>query len=164
MHSLVLSFFRCDLGIFLYQQVGSRPRIMKISKGIPDDSAENSVKAIKEILKEEAELLGAKYDCRTDHEGAQISVLINIGDEKSGKSFWMRLTYTEPPTYGNGTISGRWDLRLIQDEGTTDESPPFRWGLYPWGTDTLDASPVDILDGLRLRKLLREVLGFLEGH
>ncbi len=131
---------------------------MNISKGIPDDTPENSVKAILEILKEEAELLGVKCYPKTYCEGAETTTQIDVIDETSNKSFRIKLTYTGPPTDGVGTMSGRWALRLLVNDSSLRESPPFRWGLYPGGTDTIYAPPVHILDGPLLRKFLRRTL------
>jgi hypothetical protein len=131
-------------------------------KGIPDDTPENSVQAIIEILKEESAALGAKIEVVTQKQqvSVQVEIDISLGNEAC------RLVLTFVPfealpmvagTIGNGFLSGgKWDLELLpKDVLVSPHSPPFRWGLYPPNKHDARRTPQHILDGILLRKWLR---------
>ena len=143
--------------------------MVKFSEGIPDDTPENTVRAISEILKEESTQLGLSFRCSRRRSQMQREVTIDIADETSGKSLRVFLSYVESHnlrvvegTIGNGFISDDWKLELLaKDMIHAHDSPPFRWGLYrrQGRGNVLETPPTHILDGPLLRRLLREKLG-----
>lgn len=142
---------------------------MKLSKGIPDDTPENTVKAIIDILREEASSLELSVNEESARRGLGAEVTIDVADT-CGKNFRLYVTYAESHdlplitgTIGNGFITGAqlWELELLpRDMLHAADQAPFRWGLYPEGTaDRQHTPPTALLDGRLLHALLREKLG-----
>jgi hypothetical protein len=141
--------------------------MIKYTKGIPDDTPENTVKAIEEILREESELLNAQFIRKIELKGISVSATYDI--TSGANSFRIYLNYVESNnlklamgTIGNGLIwdfPERWDIELVpQDLVQAPLSSPFRWCLYPEGDNYIDHKPSYVLDGPLLRKLLRQTL------
>jgi hypothetical protein len=142
--------------------------------GIPDDTPENTVKTIVEILEEETKNLSVPIKVETQKKGMSVDYTIDINPENYNKSFRMIIGYVDSldlkhvaGTIGNGFISANknWKLELIsQNQLGAHDRPSFSWGL--WAEDkhgnfpkVHSTKPNHILDGLLLRNLLRERLG-----
>lgn len=139
---------------------------MKFLRDIPDDTPENTVKNILLIIEEEADRLEAKVDSETEQERMAVNVTVDVSLQN--KSFRLYLSYIESHnlkavlgSIGNGFISAeeeRWDLELLPKDIRLAPVPPFRWGLYPFGSGRLNNPPTHILDGTLLRRLLTHAL------
>jgi hypothetical protein len=140
---------------------------MKINLGIPDDTPENTVRNIEEILRTEAERAGAEHERREEQKGFSRHVTIRISN--GSDAFKLDLNYVPSASFrdvsgsiGNGIIWGRerWDLELLHGDNLGEAVPqrPFRWGLYPPNQNYMMQPPTKILDGDLLRSLLRESL------
>lgn len=151
---------------------------MEIKRGIPSDSPENTVENIKLILAEEADLIGASFNCqeRRKNLSREVEIAVTLGD----KRFTLLLLWVHSSelqlargTIGNGFINPPGcDLELLHGDAHTDvaglrlgwnpaealPSLPFRWGLYPEGSNYMTRKPDQILDGALLRRLLHDAL------
>ena len=138
--------------------------MVKVSKGIPDDTPENTVRAIREILEEEARELDVSFRPEIKYSGIGGEVTIDVNAESPHNWFRIFLSYVEshnlplmPTSLGRGFINEDWDLEL-------SPAKPFVWELYPRdkarpGTiPALRRPPTHHLDGPLLRRLLRERL------
>ena len=118
---------------------------MKLALGIPDDSPENTVRTILQILKEEAGRVGASFNPEPPKvDGIWLSCAVYI--KLKTKTFHIALQWANledlPATsggIGSGFMSPNWTLLLLSGprEGPlgwnpADEvpTPPFRWGVY----------------------------------
>lgn len=147
---------------------------MKAEIGIPDDSPENSVKAIETISREVADELGGTCVIG-EKEWARLSTKENIDITVGDRTLRIRLSYVESHnlpcvsgSIGSGDlwpamdelardVGQHWKLELICWEPCTE--PPYVWGLYPPDVSSpLDTKPSHILDGPLLRGLLRDRL------
>jgi hypothetical protein len=139
---------------------------VEIFQGIPEDTPENSVRAITGILHDEAKRLEAEFNIEKEENAPQISITIDIS--KSGHSLTIFLRYVTSDrleeafgSIGIGFIGEKWSLRLFpKDEFHQDISAPFRWGVYASGKARPGADPIQILDGQFLRSQLSEQLHF----
>jgi hypothetical protein len=108
--------------------------------GIPDDTPENTVRAIALILIEEAKTLGATLTVnpeQRDFSGA-FEATVKLGNRAFSifiTAVPSRLLQTVDGSIGHGHISGSslskpLDLELLpKDFGLGIYSPPFRWGV-----------------------------------
>jgi hypothetical protein len=135
-------------------------------KGIPDDTPENSVQGIIDILHEEASQLSAQI--HVAHEKQDISMSVTIDLSLKDRSCRMMLIFAPSEmlplasgTIGSGFISGekKWRFELLpKDMFLYPCSPPFRWGMFYEQDNHTKMSPRHILDGVLLRQWLRHSL------
>jgi hypothetical protein len=143
-----------------------------MSKEIRDDSPENSVESIVEILREESAALDARSpEVETRQEGMEWEVIVHINSRNSAGFFRVVLSYIESydigkwgGSIGSGLISGYpdvvWEIELFsRDLRTARDEGPFRWGLYPRGKRNWKQSPTHFLTGNLLRDLAKKTLG-----
>lgn len=149
-----------------------------VELGVPDDTPENTVKAIMQILKQEAERRSLALNVSGETLGGiRNSVTARVGGDRNAFTIslnWVNSDDLEMArgSVGSGTIFQDWTLELLYGPKTEDligwkpggrPEPPFRWGLYPRNADNyLRQPPKGILDGTLLRKLLSESLPFLD--
>jgi hypothetical protein len=150
---------------------------MELKLGIPNDTPENTIRAIIEILEDEASRCGGVVE-KDINGGSDISIHVGIRIRRVSKSFDIDLFYVKYENVGRargfigtGVILPDWDLALLHGEdspphwwgwnpGEANPQPPFRWGLYPNNSGgALASKPHLILDGSLLRRLIRESLG-----
>lgn len=136
-------------------------------KGIPDDTPENTLRAIRDILREVARELGASFKNgevrETNHEGVELTVDIRLGEKQFG--FWASCIKAEHlsgyvGTIGEGYIS--WLSPSGHDRLTLEmyhRCPPYRWSVYPGTVRVGQSKPTDrFLTGTNLRAVAREKL------
>jgi len=155
---------------------------MASSNIIPNDTPENSARAIIDIINDEAKEMGARIEHETKYKGLStletVDIFLPARPSAPEISLRILLNYVESPRLhlaktgiGHGFIGSghtessdvgeQLEMELLPKEtfGMVIESP-FRWGVYPRGADPMSVEPLYILDGLLLRNLLRERLQF----
>jgi hypothetical protein len=137
------------------------------SRGIRQDTPENSAADIRAILHEEALEIGASYKEEINRKGiaADTDIYASLGGRNFHVSFSfvpLQLVRESFGSIGNGFIAAdhqRWNLELLpKDIRTAPFSSPFRWGLYHENESYLTTPPSHILEGALLRKVLRDSL------
>ncbi len=141
-------------------------------RGIPDDSPENTVRAIVAICQEIADDIDATLVTNSETKRTSITTTIDFRLDDPVRSLRLCFDYIEswnlsgvsgsigggyvfPSATEFGDVGETWKLELLS--GSTNDSPPFRWGLYPRDTSyPLDSEPSMLLDGPRLRSLVLE--------
>jgi len=135
-------------------------------KGIPDDTPENTIDAIRDILQEEAEQIGASFQCaQKDSNAVGIEITIDI----ALKEKWVRVFLSciksdylarHSGTIGTGFIS--WGSGSCTDGLFSFEMfhgcPPYRWSIYPGQIKGLTEPSDRFLHGPFLRATIRHKL------
>jgi hypothetical protein len=136
------------------------------SKGIPDDTPENTVRAIRTILEEEARELGAIIESEEkDSNGAGIELTVDMETKNGQMRVILSCIKGSHVSWGHGTIgegfiswgSGGPSARLVLE--MFHGCPPYRWSIYPGDTQVGRTEPTDrFLTGTCLRAIVREKL------
>lgn len=147
---------------------------MKISKGIPDDTPENTVRAIFDIIMEEAKPLRAEVD-GPEWAEVNLSRVVHVKVTCGQRYFAVWLSFIPEAglrrsagSIGNGYIEvgttssrgGIADLRrtyleLLSVDHPLGVSSPFRWGLFGPNADRVFGQPSQFLDAETLRQSLQ---------
>jgi hypothetical protein len=135
-----------------------------------NDSPDNSVLSILQIVKEEGDSLGAIVAVE-EHEEKNISNKVRVSIKTNEKVFRITLSSVRNEclnqgagVLGHGYIQADWEMRL--KPAKYPPQPPFVWHMKRILTDEEKAEglpfpPKRILDAPLLRSLIREKLGVL---